>query len=155
MRKKRIYTFLLVLAVCGVCYGLLALLVQEIKGRDSVMISKETGPIYNHFPDLPETSEIAWCSRTKGGLGLVNHWLYVFAFYDHDIRGELQEMTVGDMCEDIELYYAPAEVKGQSWRSLEKDQFAFQEGIAMTKKMITQVYINDTGTILYVEAYWD
>lgn len=146
---------LLALAVSGICFWLLALLVQEIKGKDDVRISKETGAIYNHFPDLPETSEIEWCSRSKGGLGLVNHWLYIFAFYDHDVSSELQEMTVEDAYADIELYYAPDEVKGQKWRYFQNAQYAFQDDIAVTDKLTTQVYINETGTILYVEAYWD
>lgn len=155
MSKKRIYSMLLALAVSGICFWLLALLVQEIKGKDDVMISKETEPIYNHFPDLPETSEIEWCSRSKGGLGLVNHWLYIFAFYDHDVSGELQEMTVEDACEDMEWYYMPDKAKGQSWKSVENAHFAFQSDIAEYKKMSTKVSINETGTILYVEAYWD
>lgn len=155
MSKKEIRMILLFLAAGGVWFLLLVLAALGAKGKDSVMTSTETGPIYNHFPDLPETSEIEWCSRSTGGIGLVNHWLYIFAFYDHDISSELQEMTVEDMCEDIELYYAPDEVKGQKWRCLENAQFAFQDEIAVTDKMSTKVYINEAGTILYVEAYWD
>lgn len=158
MGKKRIRMILLVLAIGGVWFGLLVLCALGAKGRDTVMTSTETEPVYNHFPNLPETSEIAWCSRSTGGIGLVNHWLYIFAFYDHDIRGELQEMAMGDVCEDIELYYEPDEVKGQRWRSLGKEQhatYAFQDDIAVTDQLSTQVYINETGTILYVEAYWD
>lgn len=155
MGKKRIQTILLVLAAGGACFGLLVLCALGAKGRDSVMTSTETGPIYNHFPDLPKTSEIEWCSRSTGGIGLANHWLYIFAFYDHDVSSELQEMTVEDACADIELYYAPDEVKGQKWRYFENAQFAFQDDIAVTDKMSTQVYINETGTILYVEVYWD
>ena len=159
MSKKRMAPILLVLAAGGICFGLLVLGVRIAIGKDTIMTSTETGPIYNHLPDLPETSEIAWCSRSTGGIGLVNHWLYIFAFYDHDISSELssklQEVTVEDACVDIELYYAPDEVKGQKWRHFENAQFAFQDDIALTEKMSTQVYINETGTILYVETYWD
>jgi len=153
---KRTHKKLLILVVGGgVCFWLLVLCALGAKGKDYTMTSTETGPIYNHLPDLPETSKITWCSRSRGGIGLMNHWLYIFAFYDHDISSELQEMTVEDACADIELYYDPDEVKGQKWRGFEKDQFAFQDDIAVTDKMITQVYINETGTILYVETYWD
>lgn len=155
MGRREIRAILSGLAVGVVFFALLVLLALGAKGKDSIMTSKETGPIYNHFPDLPETSEIEWCSRSTGGIGLVNHWLYIFAFYDHDVSRELQEMTVEDACEDIELYYAPDEVKGQRWKRLENAQFAFQTCIPETKKMMTKVYVNETGTILYVEAYWD
>ncbi|MDE6220765.1 MAG: hypothetical protein K2G51_10135 [Lachnospiraceae bacterium] len=111
--------------------------------------------IYNHFPDLPETSEIQWCSVTSGGLGPSMVRLYIFAFYDHDISGELQEMAVQSECGDIELYYEPDEVKGQKWKSAENANFAFQSNIIMTKKMCTVVHINEAGTILYVEAVGD
>lgn len=158
MSKKGIHKILLVLAIFGVYFGLSVLCALGAKGKDSVMTSTETGPIYNHFPDLPETSKIEWCSRSTGGIGLVNHWLYIFAFYDHDISSELQEMTVGDVCEGLELYYEPDEVRGQQWRSLGKEQhatYAFQDDIAVTDKLSTQVYINETGTLLYIDAYWD
>lgn len=144
--------FVLLAAAGGVCLALLIFAALGAKGKVSVMTSTETGPIYNHFPDLPETSEIQWCSKTSGGIGPSMVRLYIFAFYDHDISGELREMTVQNECGDIELSYEPDEVKGQKWRAVENADFAFQSDIIMTKKMYTTVYINEAGTILYVEA---
>lgn len=113
---KRIYIILLVLITGVVCFGLLVLLALGAKGKDSVMTSTETGPIYNHFPDLPKTSEIKWCSKSSGGIGLVTTTIYIFAFYDEDISNALQGMTIDDETAEIELYYVPEEVKGQKWR---------------------------------------
>ena len=101
MSRKKICIILLLVAAVGVCFALVVLAVLGAKGKESVMVSTETGPIYNHFPDLPKTSEIQWCSRTKGGIGLSMVRLHIFAFYDHDISGELQEMTVKNECEEI------------------------------------------------------
>ncbi len=152
---KRIYIILLVLITGVVCFGLLVLLALGAKGKDSVMTSTETGPIYNHFPDLPKTSEIKWCSKSSGGIGLVTTTIYIFAFYDEDISNALQGMTIDDETAEIELYYVPEEVKGQKWRPVENASFAFQTGIKDTKKMCTDVYLNEVGTILYVKAMGD
>ena len=48
----------------------------------------ETEPIYNHFPDLPETSKMQWYGEASGGIGLNTVRVSVFAYYDHDITGE-------------------------------------------------------------------
>ncbi len=155
MKRKQIYIILLALAAGGACFALLVLLALGAKGKDSVMQGTETAPIYNHFPDVPETSQMQWCSRSSGGIGLVTICIYVFACYDHDISGELQEMTVGDECDDIEFYYVPDELKGQKWRRVENAEFAFQTGIKDSRKMYTQVYLNEAGTILYFAAVGD
>ncbi|MDE7418166.1 MAG: hypothetical protein K2N44_17995 [Lachnospiraceae bacterium] len=159
MSKKKICTLLLVAAAGGICFALLVLAALGAKGKESVMTSTETEPIYNHFPDLPEASEIQWCSRTSGGIGPSMVRLHIFAFYDHDISGELssklQEMTVKNEYEDIELYYAPDEIKGQKWKPVENADFAFQSDVIMTEKLYTTVHVNETGTILYIEAVGD
>lgn len=152
---KRIYIILLVLTTGVACFGLLVLLALGAKGKDSVMTSTETGPIYNHFPDLPKTSEIKWCSKSSGGIGLVTTTIYIFAFYDEDISNVLQGMTIDNKTVEIELYYEPEEVKGQKWRPVENAAFAFQTDIKDTQKMYTKVYLNESGTILYVEAIGD
>ena len=64
-------------------------------------------------------------------------------------------MTIDDKAATIELYYEPEEVRGQKWRLVENAAFAFQTGIKDTKKMYTNVYLNASGTILYVEAVGD
>ena len=37
---------------------------------DEKQIRTDVEPIYNHFPDLPATDDIQWCSRTSDGIGL-------------------------------------------------------------------------------------
>lgn len=81
--------------------------------------------------------------------------LYIFSFYNEDISDTLQGMTIDDKAATIELYYEPEEVRGQKWRLVENAAFAFQTGIKDTKKMYTNVYLNASGTILYVEAVGD
>lgn len=152
---KRVCITLLVLAAGVACFVLVVFCALGAKGRDSVMTSTETEPIYSHFPDLPKTSEIKWCSQSLGGIGLVTTTIYIFAFYDEDISGSLQGMTIDDKTAKIELYYEPEEVKGQKWRLVENTAFAFQTGIKDTQKMYTNVYLNESGTIVYVEAIGD
>lgn len=152
---KRVCITLLVLAAGVACFVLVVFFALGAKGRDSVMTSTETEPIYSHFPDLPKTSEIKWCSQSLGGIGLVTTTIYIFAFYDEDISGSLQGMTIDDKTAKIELYYEPEEVKGQKWRLVENTAFAFQTGIKDTQKMYTNVYLNESGTIVYVEAIGD
>lgn len=152
---KRVCITLLVLAAGVACFVLVVFFASGAKGRDSVMTSTETEPIYSHFPDLPKTSEIKWCSKSSGGIGLVTTTIYIFAFYDEDISGSLQGMTIDDKTAKIELYYEPEEVKGQKWRLVENTAFAFQTGIKDTQKMYTNVYLNESGTIVYVEAIGD
>ena len=43
----------------------------------------------------------------------------------------------------------------QKWKSVEDASFAFQEDIKDTWKMNTAVYIDETGTVLYMEAIGD
>lgn len=155
MKRKQICMILRVLAAGGACFAVMVLLALGAKGKDSVMTSTETAPIFNHFPDVPKTSQMQWCSRSSGGIGLVTTWVYVFAYYDHDISGELREMTVGDECDDIEIYYVPDEAKGQKWRRVENAEFAFQTGIKDSRKKYTEVYLNEAGTILYFVAVGD
>ena len=81
--------------------------------------------------------------------------LYIFAFYDKDVSSQLGGMEIEDEAAKIALYYAPDEVKGQKWRHVKNAAFAFQTGIKDTRKMCTEVYINEAGTILYVEAMGD
>ena len=129
---------------------------EEARKNMDIEIRTETEPIYNHFPDLPGTSEMQWCSESSGGIGLNTVRLYLFAYYDHDISGELQGMHVGDREDAIDLYFVPEGIsREQKWKSVEDAPFAFQADIRDTQKMNTAVYINETGTILYMEAIGD
>lgn len=126
--------------------------------KEYIQERTDTEPIYNYFPEVPETSEIQWCSRTSVSIGPSTLRLYIFAFYDHDISSELQDMgmEIAGQTEDIELYYVPDSINGQqNWRHIENGAFAFQTGIKDSKKLYTTVSINDAGTILYIEAIGD
>lgn len=128
----------------------------RIKTEEPIQVRTDTEPIYNHFPDLPETSEIRWCSQSSEGIGLTTVNLYIFTFYDDDISNELQDMKIKDEGEDIELYFVSDGIENkQKWRRVENAGFAFQKEIKDTEKMHTDVYINEAGTMLYIEAVGD
>ena len=151
MMKEILITLLGLMAAGMVLFAVIGAVRKE-----DIQIRTETGPIYNHFPDLPETSQMQWCSRSSRGIGLVTTWVYIFAFYDQDIGGELQDMEIRGESEEIELYFVPDGISGnEKWRMLENAEVAFQTGIKDTRKMGTIVYINEAGTILYIEAVGD
>lgn len=123
------------------------------EATEDIQIRTETEPIYNHFPELPGTSEMQWCSKSSGGIGLNTVRLYLFAYYDHDISGELQGMNISDQEGAIDLYFVPEGMsREQKWRIVEDAPFAFQADRKDAQKMNTAVYIDETGTILYMEA---
>lgn len=134
----------------------------EFQGNDAmalieeVQIRTETEPIYNHFPDLPGTSKMQWCSESSKGIGLSTVRVYIFAYYDHDISSELQGMKISSEKTAIDLYFVPEGIsRDQKWKCVEDAPFAFQEDIKDTRKKNTAVYINEQGTILYIEAIGD
>ena len=124
-----------------------------IEANKPVQVRTDVEPIYNHFPDLPEASEIQWCSKSSTGIGLKTIYIYIFAFYDEDISNELQDMEIKDENEDIELYFVPDGMDvNQKWKHVEDGGFAFQKEIKSTQKMWTNVFINEEGTMLYIEV---
>lgn len=149
-----------VILVAGVIFLIMAagiFLVSTImKTEEPIQVRTDIEPIYNHFPDLPETSQIQWCSKSSDGIGLTTTYLYIFAFYDNDISNELQDMVIKDNNEEIEVYFVPDGVDAnQKWKHVEDAGFAFQKDIKNTQKMWTTVSINEAGTILYIEAVGD
>ena len=143
------------LAVAGVLLAATVMVALSAKGEEAVMTSTETAPIYNHFPDLPETTQIKWCSKSSGGIGLVTTKLYIYAFYDADLGSQLQDMDFESEAAPIESAYESDEVKGQKWRHAANAPFAFQTGIKDMKRMYTEVYLSESGRILYIEAIGD
>jgi len=141
----------------GVVFPAVAFLVSgNYKPKEDVQMRTDTEPIYNHFPGLPETSEIQWCSRTSAGIGLTTLKLHIFSFYDHDISSALQDMEIENQSGDVEFDFVPDSINGnEKWRHVENANFAFQAGIKDTEKMYTTVYINEAGTILYIDAIGD
>ena len=123
--------------------GVSAFVAESSRMNESMPIYTEAEPIYNHFPGLPETSEIEWCSRASGGIGLTTVRIYFFAFYDHDVSGELGDVEIKSQSEDMEWGFTPDGINACA---------VMQRGIRDTQKMATTVYINDAGNILYVEA---
>ncbi|MEZ3477546.1 MAG: hypothetical protein K1W08_02930 [Lachnospiraceae bacterium] len=152
---KTIYRILAALAIAGVLLAVVVLTARGAKGEEAVMTSTETAPIYNHFPDLPETTQIKWCSKSSGGIGLVTTKLYIYAFYDADLGSQLQDMDFESEAAPIESAYESDEVKGQKWRHAANAPFAFQTGIKDMKRMYTEVYLSESGRILYIEAIGD
>ena len=105
---------------------------------------------------IEDESEMQWCSESSEGIGLNTVKVYIFAYYDHDITGELQGMKFGDHESVVELCFVPEGMsREQKWMCAEDAPFAFQEDIKDTQKMNTTVYINEQGTILYLEAIGD
>ena len=149
---KTIYKYGEALAVAGVLLAATVMVALSAKGEEAVMTSTETAPIYNHFPDLPETAQIKWCSKSSGGIGLVTTKLYIYAFYDTDLGSQLQDMDFESEAAPIESTYEPDEVKGQKWRHAGNAPFAFQRGIQDTNRMYTEVYLSESGRIVYIEA---
>ncbi len=56
-----------------------------------------------------------------------------------------------------DFYFLPEELSENDlgWRKLENMETAFQEGIKNGERKYTDVYINETGTVIYMEAVWD
>ncbi len=84
--------------------------------------------------------------------------LYFFAFYDRDVSGELREMEIDSQGEDIELHFLPDGInENEKWRRAESagNVFPLQTGVRESARFYASVYINEAGTILYVEAVGD
>lgn len=135
--------------------GIILFTVTKGKETDEKQIRTDVKPIYNHFPDLPATEHIQWCSQTSGGIGLTTVWIYVFAFYDHDMSAEFSEE--GILNEKPDFYFLPENLaeNNSKWRKLENMGAAFQSGIKDSKKMYTSVYLNEAGNVIYMEAVGD
>lgn len=139
--------------------GITLFAITKEKGQDEMQIRTDVEPIYNHFPGLPATDDIQWCSRTSDGIGLTTVWVYVYAFYDYDVGAELG--GEGSLIEKTDFYFLPEELvdSNSKWRKLEDkeivSQSGFQSGIKDSEKMVISVYINEAGNIIYMEAVGD
>ena len=150
MLKKITLSILALLTI-----GIILFAVTKGKETEDKQIRTDIEPIYNHFPDLPATENIQWCSRTSNGIGLTTVWLYVFAFYDYDVSTEFSEK--GILNEKTDFYFLPENLAENStkWMKLEDAEAAFQSGIKDSRKMGTSVYLNEAGNIIYMEAVGD
>ena len=135
--------------------GIVLFAITQEKVEDEKQVRTDVEPIYHHFPGLPATDDIQWCSRTSDGIGLTTVWIYVFAFYDYDVGAELD--GEGILNEKTDFYFLPENLMGGSskWRELEDMGLAFQAGIKDSEKMYTSIYINEAGNIIYMEAVGD
>ena len=59
--KKVLISILGILAILVTGIALFALTKEKEPGEKQIRTDVE--PIYNHFPDLPATDDIQWCSR--------------------------------------------------------------------------------------------
>ena len=135
--------------------GIVLFTITKEKEQDEKQIRTDVEPIYNHFPGLPVTDDIQWCSRTSDGIGLTTVWIYVFAFYDYDVGAELG--GEGSLIEKTDFYFLPEELvdSNSKWRKLEDMGDAFQAGIKLSEIMGVSIYINEAGNIIYMEAVGD
>ena len=157
MKARRIFIAVSVLIIGArvlfMAAGGVVFMAERIKRDAPPQIHTESDPICHHFPELPEATEIQWCSQTSDGMGLTTIKLYFFAFYDYDVSTELQDMGMEGEGEHIELYFVPDGINAdEKWRLVENAGLVFQTGIKDTRKLYANAYINETGTILYVEA---
>ena len=154
--KKTIISILGILIILHVGMALFALftIIRENE-PDEKQLRTDIEPIYNHFPGLPATDDMQWCSQTSGGIGLTTVWIYVFAFYDYDVGTELG--GEGSLNEKTDFYFWPEDLvdSNSKWRKLEDMGDAFQEGIELSEKMGVSIYINEAGNIIYMEAVGD
>ena len=151
--KKVLISILGILIILGTGIALFAIMKE--KEPDEKQIRTDVAPIYNHFPGLPATDDIQWCSRTSDVIGLTTVWIYVFAFYDYDVGAELG--GEGILNEKTDFYFLPEDLvdSNSKWRKLEDMGDAFQAGIKLSEKMGVSIYINETGNIIYMEAVGD
>ena len=155
--KKIIISILGLLIILVI--GIVLFAITKEKGQDEKQIRTDVEPIYNHFPGLPATDDIQWCSQTSDGIGLTTVWIYVFAFYDYDVGAELG--GEGILNYKTDFYFWPEDLvdSNSKWRKLEDkeivSQSGFQSGIKDSEKMVISVYINEAGNIIYMEAVGD
>lgn len=151
MLKKAFMIILGILTTWIILLVVTAAFTKE-KETDENQIQTDTKPIYNHFPDLPVTENIMWCSQTSDGIGLTTVRIYMFAFYDYDVSVRFSEK--GSLNEAPNFYFLPEKPDddNEKWRKLEDMKFAFQSGIKDSEKMVTSVYLNEAGNIIYMEG---
>lgn len=156
MLKKALRPILgiFIVLVTGIALFALFAIMKE-KEPVEKQIRTDVEPIYHHFPGLPATDNIQWCSRTSDGIGLTTVWIYVFAFYDYDVGAELGGEEI--LNEKTDFYFWPEDLVdcNSKWRKLEDIGDAFQAGIKLSEKMDVSVYINEAGNIIYMEAVGD
>lgn len=65
-------------------------------------------------------------------------------------------MKIENRSEKIKLHFVPDGIdQDEKWRPVENAGAVFQTGVKDTEKMGTSVFINEAGTILYIEAIGD
>lgn len=155
MKKAGIFIKAILAIVALLAVGTMLFIILKDKEPEENVINTDTAPIYHHFPGLPPTGPIQWCSRTSDGIGLTTVWVYAFLFYDHDISGAFGEAEILD--EEPDFYFWPKHLAqdNDTWRKLDVPVTAFQDGIKEMEKMSVSVYLNEEGNILYLEAVGD
>lgn len=128
-----------------------------------IEIRTEESPITNYLPSLPKAKEMQWCSQTPTGrwegLGSSPVWLYIFAFYDEDVKQliSIDVKTQEVLPVDITPYFLPEQLKGKdiSWQEAKSPFPYFQKGVYQLDQIATKVYFNETWNVIYIEAVLD
>ena len=80
--------------------------------QQKVQILTELQPIYNHFPGLPQTERVEWCSTESEGIGPTTVNLYAFAFFTDDaaIDEILKQYALSENTVEISSPFYPKDV---------------------------------------------
>ena len=125
---------------------------MSLESQTEIRIRTEREPIYNHFPGLPETEHVEWCSTTSDGIGPSTVNLYLFAFLTDAASMEdiINQGSLSDTDAMIDSIFLPEGLKeNETWSHLLNVPFCFQEEVPITKRMSTEVYINSNRDIVY------
>ena len=126
--------------------------------NDDIQIRTDVEPIYNHFPTLPKTETIRWCSVSSEGIGLTTVELHVFAQYDTtvEIDNFLESVTLSDDTSKIDSIFVPDFVEqNETWKKIKTDRAFFQDGIEKTSLKYPAVYVNSKYNIIYFYSIFD
>ena len=126
--------------------------------NEDIQIRTDVEPIYNHFPTLPKTEIIEWCSVSSEGIGLTTTKLYVFAKYDTsaEVDNFLESVTLSNDTSKIDSIFIPDFVEqNETWEEVPNVPFCFQEGVKQTSLINTEVYVNSKNDIIYFYSIFD
>lgn len=123
--------------------------------RADFQFQTDAGPIRSHFPSFPDAESVEWYSEADAGIGLSTTELHVFARFDSpaELDALLESSQLSEAAAEIGAEHVPESVaEGEEWRQVLDLPFAFQDGVAQTDLMNTEVYVNGDRTLMYLHA---
>ena len=123
--------------------------------QQKVQIRTELQPIYNHFPGLPQTERVEWCSTESEGIGPTTVNLYAFAFFTDDaaIDEILKQYALSENTVEISSPFYPKDVnQNDAWQLIDNTPYCFQDELSPTRRMNTEVYVNSDSRIVFIHA---